>query len=411
MLHNPWKQDGKRRSPGLMQDAYLPELKAARPWYKTIHSNVLQMLIKRLDAAMEGFYKHGRGFPNFKNRSNFRSFQYKPSDVKIKGSKVYLPSVGWMRFYNSRPIPEGFSIRTVTIRSKANGWYMSVRIEDKSIPDFPIKADTDIHTVVGLDMGLGKLVYCSDGSTIDNPRFVTSKQARRTLKIRQRRVSRKKKGSRNKRKYQQQLSRLHQKIASRRESYQWQVANKVVAKADGIAVEDLNIRGMKARCKPKYDAEQGRFIPNGQSAKRGLNRSISDAAWRKLIEKIEYAAAKRGKKVYLINPKHTSQECSACHHIDADNRDGERFLCTACGYTDDANLQAARNIKARAVKQYSLALKKVRRDSAKPPRESIQLALWQTPTPELTGGQRRQHAARMSKRHVPGNLVRFVQFK
>lgn len=405
MLHNPWKQDGKRRSPGLMQDAYLPELKASRPWYKAIHSNVLQMLIKRLDAAMEGFYKHGRGFPKFKNRSNFHSFAYKPSDIKFKGSKVYLPSVGWMRFHNSRPIPDGFSVRTVTIRSKADGgWYMSVRIEDKSIPNFSVLADADVHTVVGLDMGLGKLIYCSDGSTVNNPRFATTKLARRTSSIRQRRVSRKKKGSCNKHKYQQQVSRLQQKIAERRESYQWKTASRIVAKADGIAVEDLNIRGMKARCKPKYNEQEGRFLPNGQSAKRGLNRSISDAAWGELIEKIKYVAAKSGKKVYLINPKHTSQECSACHHIDADNRDGERFICTACGHIDDANLQAARNIRARAVQQYDLALRKVRRDSPKPFSEPVQLAQRQTPTPESTGGKRRQHAAQASKRYVPGNL-------
>lgn len=405
MLHNPWKQNSKRRSPGLMQDAYLPELKLARPWYRAIHCNVLQTLISRLDAAMEGFYKHGRGFPNFKNRSNFRSFQYKPNDVKFKGSKVYLPSLGWMRFYNSRPIPEGFNIRTVTIRAKADGWYMSVRIEDKSVPDFSVPSDTDISTVVGLDMGIGKLVYCSDGSAINNPKYATSKQAKRTLKIRQRRVSRKKKGSRNKRKYQQFLSRLQQKTASRRESYQWQTANKIVAKADGIAVEALNIRGMKARCKPKYDAEQGRFLPNGQSAKQGLNRSISDASWGELTKRIEYAAAKRGKKVYLINPRHTSQECSACHHIDESNRDGERFICTACGHIDDANLQAARNVKAKAIKQYSLEIKKVRRDSVKPFKEPIQLELWQTPTLELTSGKRRQQSALSGKRSVPGNLM------
>lgn len=169
--------------------------------------------------------------------------------------------------------------------------------------------------------------------------------------------------------------------------------------------EDLNIRGMKARCKLKYDEQQGRFLPNGQSAKRGLNRSISDAAWGELIEKIEYTAVKRGKKVYLINPRHTSQECSACHHIDADNRDGERFICNACGHIDDANLQAARNVKVKAIKQYGLTVKKVRKDFAKPSKEPIQLVLWQTPTLELTRDKKRQHAALSGKRHVPGNLI------
>jgi putative transposase len=126
LLHNPWKkpdQDGliKKRSASLMQDAYLAEMKKARPWYQGIHSNVLQLLVKRLDDARDGFFKQGRGFPKFKNRSNFRSFQYKPGDVKIKGNKIYLPSIGWMRFFNSRSIPDGFEIRTVTIRKGDQG--------------------------------------------------------------------------------------------------------------------------------------------------------------------------------------------------------------------------------------------------------------------------------------------------
>lgn len=97
-LHNPWKkpnQEGlvKKRSASLMQDAYLAEMKRARPWYKAIHSNVLQLLVKRLDDAMNGFFQEGKGYPKFKNRSNFRSFQYKPGDVKLKGNKVYLPEM------------------------------------------------------------------------------------------------------------------------------------------------------------------------------------------------------------------------------------------------------------------------------------------------------------------------------
>jgi putative transposase len=238
---------------------------------------------------------------------------------------------------------------------------------------------------------------------IDNPRFATNKKTKRLQRIRQRRVSSKKKKSNNRCKAQQRLSLFQQRIATKREAYQWQVAKKIVKKADAIAVEDLNISGMMKRCKPKYDSEKGRFLPNGQSAKRALSRSIADASWYTLTKKIEYLAAKSGKVLFRVNPKHTSQECSVCHHIDPANRDGEKFICTNCGHVDDANLQAARNIKAKAIKNYGLVIKqirKVRRDSPEPK----QLTLFKTPTSELTETKRRQHRARKSKRDVPGNL-------
>jgi putative transposase len=136
-------------------------------------------------------------------------------------------------------------------------------------------------------------------------------------------------------------------------------------------VEDLNISGMMKRCKP-VKSETGRFLSNGQSAKRGLNRSIADASWYALTQKLEYLAAKSGKRLYRVNPKHTSQTCSQCGHIDKASRNGEKFICTNCGHIDDANLQAARNVKTKAIETYGLNIvkviksKKVRRDSSKP---------------------------------------------
>jgi putative transposase len=98
-----------------------------------------------------------------------------------------------MRFYNSRSIPEGFQVKTVTVRQKADGWFVSVRIEDKIVPGFPVIPDSEITSITGCDMGLTKLVYLSNGSAIDNPRFATNKKTKRLVKIRQRRVSRKQK--------------------------------------------------------------------------------------------------------------------------------------------------------------------------------------------------------------------------
>lgn len=280
--------------------------------------------------------------------------------VKIKGNKIYLPKLGWMRFYNSRSIPDGFTIKACAVRKRQNGWYVSIRIEDKSVPEYSATAVGDNPKVIGGDLGITKLVHLSDGYQIKNPKLSTNKKAKRTLKIRQRRVSRKTKGSKNRKKAAIQVGKFHQKISDKRQAYQWKAANLIVSRnVDVIAIEDLNISGMMRRCKVKSDEKTGRFLKNGQSRKKGLNRAISDASWGDLGLKIEYLAAKQGKIVIKVNPKHSSQECRNCGHIDKSNRDGEKFICVECGYHEHADIGAAKTIGDRA-------LKMVRGDSAKP---------------------------------------------
>ncbi|MEG3836380.1 transposase [Microcoleus sp. Z1_C3] len=365
-LENPWKDGGgkakkegdknksPKRSASLMQDANLINLKTSRPWYQGIDCDVLQSIPARVNEAFNKFFK-GAGFPKFKRRHDFKSFAYKPGRVKIKGGKIYLPKIGWMRFFNSRTIPEGFDIRTVTIRQKADGWYVSVRIEDKNIPDFPVIPDSEIKSIIGCDMGLIKLVYLSNDDTINNPRFSTNKHTKRLTRVRQRRVSRKQKGSKKRSKAQNKVTALHHKIQQKREAYQWRVANKIVSLADAVAVEDLQVKNMMKRCKPVKSAT-GRFLPNNQAAKRGLNSSIADASWYSLTQKLEYLAAKSGKRLYRVNPQYTSQTCSKCKNIDQESRNGEKFICTNCGHIDDANLQAARNVRTKAIDSYRLTI-------------------------------------------------------
>ena len=113
--------------------------------------------------------------------------------------------------------------------------------------------------------------------------------------------------------------------------------------------ENLNISGMLRRCRLKIDENTGRFLNNGQSRKKGLNRSISDAGWGELILKIEYLAAKQGKVVIKVNPKSSSTECRNCGHTDKSNRDGEKFICAECGYHEHPDIGAAKTIRDRAL--------------------------------------------------------------
>jgi putative transposase len=365
----PWKDNNvdkkgnpvnPRRNAGMIQDAALPTLKKARPWYAGIDSTVLQQNIKRLDTAYQNFFD-GRGFPKFKNRSNFTSFTA-TMGVKVHGNKIYLPKLGWMRFHNSRSIPNGFKIKAATVRKRQDGWYISLRIEDKLVPDYIARPLTNVKSIIGCDLGLTKLVHLSDRHQIENLKFATNKKTKRALKLRQRRVSRKVKGSANRKKTSKKVGRLHKNITDKRDCYQWKVANKIVSRnVDAIAIENLNVSGMIRRCKVKVDSSTGRFLSNGQSRKKALNRSIADASWSDLTLKIEYLAAKQGKVVIKVNPKHSSQECRNCGHVDKSNRDGEKFICIKCGYIEHADIGAAKTIRDRAFDM-------VRGDSAKPKR-------------------------------------------
>lgn len=338
-LGEPFKGNKKRNTYEL-QSSELPNLKKTRIWYKTIHSTVLQQNLRKLDTAFKNFFE-GKGYPKFKTKQRFKSFNYPPNQVKLKGNKIYLPSIGWMRFFQSRQIPEGFSLKSVTVRQKADGWYVSISIEDKSIPQSQPKDLEQVKSVIGVDLGVKKLLALSNGEQIKNPNF--EKELERIKTIRQRRASRKKRGSKNQKKAYHKLAKLDQKIVNQRTNYQWNIAHHLVRLADVIVLEDLNIQGMSKRCKPKQD-ENGKYLKNNQSAKRALNRLIRDCSWGELTLKIQSVAEKFGCRVLEVNPKFTSQTCSNCGHVDSASRNKEKFVCTNCGFIADADNQASINI-------------------------------------------------------------------
>ncbi|NEO48542.1 MAG: transposase [Moorea sp. SIO4A3] len=354
----PWKKSQKnpRRSVYEVQSSTLPSLKKERPWYKKIHSTVLQQMLRQLDTAFSKFFKGEAGYPKPKRPSRYRSFKYSPGQVKLDGNRIYLPGIGWMRFYNSRPIPTGFTMKSVTVRRKSRGWFVSIQIEDKSVPLPPVKTTDEINPncVKGCDLGINKLVSTSDGETIANPsNTLKFKRQKRRLKLRQRVASRKQKGSNNRKESFSKVASLHERLANKRSAYHWEVAKKLTDGTDALVFEDLNIKGMKSRCKPKPNQDGG-YDCNGQSAKRALNRVISEAAWGELVKKVEVVAGKSGIAIIKVNPKHTSVECPKCHHISADNRHGEKFLCTECGYHDDADVNGGVNIRNRGLKQLGI---------------------------------------------------------
>ncbi|WP_226595002.1 transposase, partial [Microseira wollei] len=112
----------------------------------------------------------------------------------------------------------GLLFPAATLRQRQDGWYVSLRIEDKTVPDVVSRSLTEVRSIVGCDLGITKLVHLSDGYQFSNPKFGNNKKTRGFLKIRQRRVSRKVKGSKNRKKASQKVGRLHKKIADKRQA-------------------------------------------------------------------------------------------------------------------------------------------------------------------------------------------------
>lgn len=352
-IGSPWKKNGKKRNAYEQQSSNLPFLKKERPWYADIHSTVLQQNLKRLHKAFDNFFQ-GRGYPKYKNRSKFRSFSYPPGQVKIKDDALYLPGIGWLKYFNSRSIPNGFKIKTVTVRKKADGWYVSLRLEDKDVPEVTKIELTSVNTALGADLGIKKLISLSDSTIVSNPKFFQKYERRKS--IRQRRASRKKKGSKNRAKACQYLAKIDQKIINERNDYHWKIANQLCRKAEVLVFEDLNIKGLLKKCQPKQD-ETGKYLKNGRSAKKALSRLIADASWGELKLKVQSVAEKLGLYFVEVDPKNSSRQCSKCGYIDKNNRKGERFLCgsKSCNHLEDSDIQAAKNLLNRGLKKLGIS--------------------------------------------------------
>ena len=267
------------------------------------------------------------------------------SPSKTPTKVTYLPGIGNVKMHNSRDLSLIKEVRTCTVKRSGGYWFISILID---VPgDLPEqKPIAEIKSVVGIDVGVNKLVALSDGSFVENIRPTTNNKTARRLAMRQRAASRKRKGSKNKMNAYGRLARTQHKLTQRRDGYNWQAAFQIVKTADAVGREELNIKNMVKRAKSKHDGKGG-YAKNGASAKSALNKVILDCAWGDLFSKIAWLAAKSGKPVIAVNPKHSSIVCPDCGHIDKKSRSGEKFICTNCGYTEHADTKASREIAKR----------------------------------------------------------------
>jgi putative transposase len=300
--------------------------------FKEIHSQVLQDCVERVKKAFDRYLKGDKtnktsGKPRFKGVGRYRSFTYTQMKQDcLSNGFVNLPKIGKVKLIQHRELPSGFTIKTATITKKADGYYLTLSLEDKSVPVITIDTIPTLENTIGIDMGLKSFLVTSEGEEIEIQRHY--RKAQKRLRVKQKKVSRKKKGSKNRRKAVAKLGRVHQKVANKRKDFHYKTAANLIKKADVIAYEKLNIKGL---------------------AKTKLAKSILDAGWGQFLEILKLKAEKAGGLTVEVNPNGTSQHCSNCGHKVPKELKNRIHNCDNCGIVLCRDLNAAINIKHLAV--------------------------------------------------------------
>ncbi len=180
----------------------------------------------------------------------------------------------------------------------------------------------------------------STGETIENPRFF--RQGEKKREQLQQSLAKKKRGSHRRQKAVQKVAKAHRKIRNQRADFLHKESRKLVNAYGVIVFEELQPCTMSRRAKPKQD-ENGTYLPNGGSAKSGLNKSINDAGWGQFVQYCTYKAEDAGRAVVQVNPRYTSQVCSGCGTVKKKTLE-KRWHSCACGTELDRDHNAALNI-------------------------------------------------------------------
>lgn len=305
------------------QKKELPSIKTEFPNYNNIHSQVLQDVIERVDAAFQGFFRrlkanNGKaGYPRYKSHKRYDSFTYPQSGFKLTKDKkrIELSKIGLIRIKLHRPIPENAKIKACTIKREGEQWY-AVFSCDINIPT-PEKKP--VKTAVGIDLGVSNYAVLSNGEEIENPKYL--KQSEEKLKEVQSKYSKGKS-----KKLKRQLVKLHRKVANQRKDFQHKLSRKLVDTYDLIAYEDLSIKQM---------IEDNEY---------NLQKHISDASWGRFIAMLVYKAEEAGKYCIAVNPRGTTQRCSSCGEVVSKTLSEREHNCQNCGFRTTRDHNASINI-------------------------------------------------------------------
>ena len=296
------------------------------PWIREVTKCAPEAAFANLGKAFSGFFrsiKQGKkaGYPRYKKRGLHDSFGLANDKVRTEGKQVRIPKLGWVRMREGWRFPND-RLLSATVSKKSGRWFISFNSEAE------VKPCLGDH-VVGVDVGIKTLAVTSDGQTFENPKAYRKAQPR--LRLLQKAIARKQKGSNNRKKAVFKLQKQHYRISNIRKDSLHKASHMITKAAGLIGIEDLHIKGM---------------LKN-----RRLSKAMSDAGLSELLRQIEYKAVWRGAFVVKADRFYpSSKTCSGCGLVKADLTLSMReYECDACGLVIDRDLNASINLKQYAV--------------------------------------------------------------
>jgi putative transposase len=308
------------------QSDYLKHLKGENPFLKEVHAHLLQDALRRVDRSFSRFFARLKsskkpGYPRFKGKDQYVSFTFKEwgNGATFDGKRLFLSKIGRVRIVRHRPV-EG-EIKTCAVKHRADGWYALLSTE------YEVKKPSNILNPIGLDVGLKEFAVLSNGDKIENPRYLRKNES--VLRIAQRKVSKRKKGSHKRKKAVTHLALEHLRVYRTRRDFHFKVAKSLVEKYNPIFAEDLRVQNM---------------LRNHRLAK-----SIADAAWGQFLGILSHSAESAGGASIAVEARGTSQDCSACGEKVPKKLSERVHRCLHCGLVLDRDENAARNILKRGL--------------------------------------------------------------
>ena len=338
--HSHWRP-GRAGAPDYLEQCrQLTQARAENPWLAHGSQTVQQQALRDFARALTAFFdqRNPARRPSWRKSGRDEGFrivgrrggQWDVRRLSRHVGEVWVPKVGWVRFRWSRPVPPGVKSYRVTM-DRAGRWHVPFA----AIPD-PIPAPGN-GDVVGIDRGVAVGAALSTGELLRVANLTA--RERRRLRHLERKLARARRGSNRRGKVRLGIARIRARQTDRRKDWAEKTSTNIARRFDVIRIEDLKV-SMMTRSAKGTAANPGRNV----RAKAGLNRGILRSGWGLLARRLEEKAPGRVDK---INPAFTSQRCSACGHVDAKSRESQaRFVCTACGFADHADVNAARNIAA-----------------------------------------------------------------
>jgi putative transposase len=302
----------------------LTQAKKKYPELGRVAAQVLQQILKRLEKAFVAMWERKHGFPRFKKTGRMRSFVFPQLGVNpIQKGKIKLPNIGWVKFYQSREIPDSGTVKQAHIVKRASGWYVLLILQwNVSVPQ-PIPHGE----AIGIDVGLTSFIATSNGILVKRPRFFVD--AERKLKLLQKRVSRKRIGSNNWKKAQKKVTSLHEYIANCRKDWHRKLSHQICNDVGMVFVEDLNLVGLS------------RSI---------LGKHCLDAGFGQFFSILQQTCFKRGVYFQKVDSRKTSQICPSCGTETGKKELSVRtHVCSNCGYITDRDIAAAQVVLLRGL--------------------------------------------------------------